>query len=189
MTEEELYDRTLTYLRDHLDAPCECMPNALLRYLCRETARAPRITAKTEEMPGPELFDYAIRHYYRQRKKVMLKVVPVEEYARQFYACGQSGKVRPECSVFYDPQHPTAYMLDYDYQSRYIIWRDYLRAVRRSRNFFRRTVRGMALFDFERYPDMSAFLVHTAMTLSGCPFYRYRGKYYMNIDEIPKRYE
>lgn len=57
------------------------------------------------------------------------------------------------------------------------------------RRFFRRTIRGIALFDFERYPDMSAFLVHKAMTLSGCPFYRYRGKYYMNIDEIPKRYE
>ena len=57
------------------------------------------------------------------------------------------------------------------------------------RRFFRRTIRGIALFDFERYPDMSAFLVHKAMTLSGCPFYRYRGKYYMNIDEIPKRDE
>lgn len=45
------------------------------------------------------------------------------------------------------------------------------------------------LFDFDRYPGISAFLIHEAMTLSGFPFYRYRGKYYMNIDEMPKRYE
>lgn len=65
---EELYERTLAYLRDRLDAPCECLPDALLRYLCRETDRAPKITATTEEMPGPELFDYAIHRYMEKQK-------------------------------------------------------------------------------------------------------------------------
>lgn len=189
MSEEELYERTLAYLRDRLDAPCECLPDVLLRYLCRETARVPKITAATEEMPGPELFDYAIRHYYRQRQNVVLKVVPIAEYVSQFYVCGCSGPIGLERSVFYDPEWLTAYMLDYDYQSRYIMLRDYLQAVRRSRGFCRRSIRGVALFDFDRYPGISAFLIHEAMTLSGFPFYRYRGKYYMNIDEMPKRYE
>ncbi|MFQ9504808.1 MAG: hypothetical protein ACLR1G_13645 [Alistipes indistinctus] len=50
-----------------------------------------------------------------------------------------------------------------------------LKAVLRLRRFYRRSIRGMALFDFDRYPGISAFLIHEAMTLSGLPFYRYRG--------------
>ena len=57
-TEEGFYDRALDFLRDRLDAPCEAIPTPLLRYLCRETAKAPRITAASGEMPGPELFDF-----------------------------------------------------------------------------------------------------------------------------------
>jgi len=43
-------------------------------------------------MSIPEPFAYAIRHDYRQRKNVELKVVPVTEYVPQFYTCGCSGR-------------------------------------------------------------------------------------------------
>lgn len=181
---EELYERTLAYLRDRLDAPCECLPDVLLRYLCRETDRAPKITAATEEMPGPELFDYAIHRYMEKQRNCRLQVVEPEifGYLKSLFRFRQESVAN--AARLYDGAGPTAvcYMQRREYEEKYEVLGLYLKAVLRSRRFYRRTIRGMALFDFDRYPDLCTVLRYRIV--NGEPFVRQKGKRYFSYRDL-----
>lgn len=57
-----------------------------------------------------------------------------------------------------------------------------LKAVLRLRRFYRRTIRGMALFDFDRYPDLCTVLRYRIV--NGEPFVRQRGKRYFSYRDL-----
>lgn len=182
--EEGFYDRALDFLRDRLDAPCEAIPTPLLRYLCRETVRAPRITAASGEMPGPELFDYAIHRYMEKQRNCRLQVVEPEifGYLKSLFRFRQESVAN--AARLYDGEGPTAvcYMQRREYEEKYEALGHYLEAVLRSRRFYRRTIRGMALFDFDRYPDLCTVLRYRIV--NGEPFVRIRGKRYFNYRDL-----
>lgn len=69
-----------------------------------------------------------------------------------------------------------------EYEEKYEVLGLYLKAVLRSRRFYRRTIRGMVLFDFDRYPDLCTVLRYRIV--NGEPFVRQKGKRYFSYRDL-----
>lgn len=139
-----------SFIVNHFKARSGDIPTRILRLLDR---RFPEVFDPDDPVFAPlmEIMERVLEEYER-RYDVHIKVADTETFI-QLLRYGYSFHTHNSCEYVYDTRHRIAYLLKNRYENYAATFLDYVRAILKSRRFWRKSINNIQLFAFHKYPE------------------------------------